>query len=83
MGPRRFFVMGQRRAACFNGPGRAKYVVPRERPIHGPAVGPARPGHGGDQVGRVGTGSKSCRVSGQTGGPYRLDIYTLDASVGA
>jgi hypothetical protein len=29
--------------------------------------------------GRVGTGSKSCRVSGQTGGPYRLDIYNESA----
>ena len=42
-----FFVTGQRRAACLNGPGRAKHAVPMERPIHGPA----RPGHGGERVG--------------------------------
>jgi hypothetical protein len=34
-----------------NGPGRAKHGVSRGRPIHGPTVGPAQPGHGGEQVG--------------------------------
>jgi hypothetical protein len=71
-----YFCNGPAPCRQFKRAGRAKHVVPRGRPIHGPAVGPARPGHGGER-GRVGlVPGQSCRVSGQTGGPYRLDIYT-------
>jgi hypothetical protein len=67
---------GRGRVNHLNGSGRAKHGVPRGGPYTARPSGRPSPGTVESRSGRVGTGSKSCWVSGQAGGPYRLDIYT-------